>query len=76
MRDKQIKFIEFTKPEINFFLDQCNFSCEEEQLFLIRSSKNNFTLQATALQMHVSLRTATSINKAVKRKIRKVLESL
>ena len=76
MRDKQLKFIEFTKPEIKFFLDQCNFTDEEEQLFLIRSAKQNFTLQAAALEMHVSLRKATSLNKAVKKKIRKILEKV
>lgn len=72
MSDKQIRAVDFTMPEIKFYLEYCNFTEAEEELFLLRCRKEHYTMQAVALKMNVSLRTATKINKSVKRKIRKV----
>lgn len=73
MYDKQIRVVDFTKPEIDFYLKYCNFTEDEQELFLLRCRRENYTLQAISLKMNLSLRTVSKINKSVKRKIRKVM---
>lgn len=61
----------FVQQEIDFFIDQCNFTPREEQ-FLHLSNKES-TLESIAEQMDYSVSTVSRIGKRVKEKIMKVL---
>lgn len=61
----------FVKQEIDFFIDQCNFTPREEQ-FLHLSNKED-TLENIAEKMDYSISTVNRISKRVKEKIMKVL---
>lgn len=61
----------FVKQEIDFFVDQCNFTPREKQ-FLYLSNKED-TLESIAEQMDYSVSTVSRISKRVKEKIMKVL---
>lgn len=69
-RTKQIKVCNFTRTEIEVFLQRANFTPDEETLFLLRSK--DYTLEQAAEEMNVSSKTAYRINKRVKQKIVKV----
>lgn len=69
---KQIKVYDFTKKEIDLFLEECNFTEQERELFLLRSKY--YTLEQAAEIMNVSSKTAYRINRKVKKKIIKVCE--
>lgn len=69
---KQIKIYDFTKREIDLFLEECNFAEQERELFLLRSKY--YTLEQAAEIMNVSSKTAYRINRKVKKKIIKVCE--
>lgn len=62
---------DFTQPEINHFLMQCNFTPAEKEFFLYRTSGN--TLDEVAELMNISRRTADTYSKKVKTKILKVI---
>lgn len=65
------KIPDFTKPEIDYLLKMCNFSDDEERVFLMRSK--NKTLEEVAEELNVCYKTAYRINKRVKNKIIRVL---
>lgn len=65
-----MKIYDFTKPEIEYFLENCNFTEEEETLFRYRSK--NISLEACAEIMNVSISTAKRISKRVNNKIIRV----
>lgn len=69
---KQIKVYDFTKKEIDLFLEECNFTEQERELFLLRSKY--YTLEQAAEIMNVSSKTAYRINRKVKKKIIKVCD--
>lgn len=69
-RSKQIKVYDFTKAEIEMFLQRANFTPDEETLFLLRS--RYYTLEQAAEEMNVSSKTAYRLNKRIKNKIVKV----
>ena len=62
---------EFTKPEIKYLIDNCNFTEAEETFFLLRTKGE--TLLDISEMMNVSRRTADNYSKKVKRKIIKIL---
>lgn len=62
---------DFTKPEINHLLAECNFTEEQEQLFLLRCK--NVSLEKCAEIMNVSMPTVSRLSKKVKDKIIRVL---
>lgn len=62
---------DFTKPEIEYFLDSCNFTEIEEEFFLLRAK--GITLDEISEVMNVSRRTCDTYSKKIKRKILKVL---
>lgn len=70
MRCRQIRIYDFTKRELEVFLQRANFTADEETLFLLRSK--DCTLEQAAEEMNVSSKTAYRINKRVKQKIVKV----
>lgn len=69
-RSKQIRIYDFTKNEINMFLEWANFTEDERALFLLRS--RYYTLEQAAEEMNISSKTAYRLNKKVKNKIIKV----
>ena len=69
-RGKHMKIYDFTKPEIEYFLQNCNFTEEEEVLFRYRSK--NIPLEVCAEIMNVSISTVNRISKRVNKKIVKV----
>ena len=62
---------DFTQPEIRHLLAECNFTDEQERLFLLRCK--NISLEQCAEQMNIGVATASRINKKVKDKILRVL---
>lgn len=69
-RSRQIRIYDFTKNEINMFLEWANFTEDERTLFLLRS--RYYTLEQAAEEMNISSKTAYRLNKKVKNKIIKV----
>lgn len=62
---------DFTQPEIRHLLLECNFTDEQEKLFLLRCK--NIPLEACAEKMDMSMATISRINKKVKDKILRCL---
>lgn len=69
-KSNQIKIYDFTKYELQIFLDRANFTEDEERLFNLRAKY--YTLEQAAEEMNISSKTAYRINKRVKKKIVKV----
>lgn len=65
--EKQIRVCDFTKKEIDFLIENCNFSKQERELFDLRNQY--YTLEQAAEAMNVSSKTAYRINKRMKAKI-------
>lgn len=65
-----MKICEFTKPEIRYLLAECNFTEDENILFLLRC--DDVPLERCAELMNVSVSTANRINKRIKNKIYKI----
>lgn len=65
-----MKVADFTKPEIDYFLDNCNFSLEEETLFRMRC--RNVPLEQCAEEMNISVSTVKRLSRKMKNKIVRV----
>lgn len=61
----------FTKPELDYFRDNCNFANLEEPLFEMRSK--GVPLDSIAEQLNISSETARKISQKVNTKIKRVL---
>ena len=68
-----MKICEFTRREVEYFRQECNFTKEQVALFDLRVK--NIPLEECAEEMNVSVSTVYRINKAVKIKIEKVLNN-
>lgn len=66
-----MKIPDFTKKEIDCLLENCNFTKQEEQLFLLRNDE--YSLEICAEMMNVSVSTVNRINKKMKKKIIRVI---
>ena len=64
-----MKICDFVQPEIDYFLAKCNFTSEEQELFLLRTK--DIPLEQCAENMAISNSTVYRINKRVKNKINK-----
>ena len=62
---------DFTRPEIDYFLNTCNFTDVEQEFFMLRTK--GITLDEISEIMNVSRRTCDTYSKKIKRKIIKVL---
>ena len=61
----------FTKPEIDYFVEMCNFTDDELQYFILKTKdKSNVSI---SLHMNVSEPQVSRLAKRVKTKILKVL---
>lgn len=62
---------DFTRPEIEYFLDNCNFTDVEQEFFMLRAK--GITLDEISEIMNIIRRTCDTYSKKIKRKIIKVL---
>ena len=62
---------DFTKPEIDFLLENCNFTKDEKALFELRNDEHS--LEECAELMNVSVSTIYRINSRMNKKIAKVI---
>lgn len=62
---------DFTKPELDFFRETCNFVGSERTLFELRSQ--GVPLEAIAEELHLTADTARKTSQKVNRKITKIL---
>ena len=62
-----MKIADFTKPELDYFRENCNFKKDERTFFELRAQ--DFTLEEIAEKMHASLSTVKRVNNRVKSKI-------
>ena len=65
-----MKICEFTRREVEYFRQECNFTKEQVTLFDLRVK--NIPLEECAERMNVSLSTAKRLNKRIKSKIDKL----
>lgn len=65
-----MKICEFVKPEIDYFLAECNFTEDERTLFDMRCV--DVPLEECAERMNVSVSTVNRLNKRIKQKIDKI----
>lgn len=68
-----MKICEFVKPEIDHYLEECNFTKDEKELFLLRAK--DVTFERCAEIMNISVSTAYRINRKIHIKMRVVYES-
>lgn len=61
-------------PEIRYLLAECNFTKEEEALFLMRSK--DVPLEMCAENMNVSTKTIDRLHKRVKDKIGRIINEV
>lgn len=62
-----MKLYVYTKKDMNYFLDECNFTPDEEKLFRLRCQEH--TLEYCAEQMNVSISTIKRLSRRVNNKI-------
>lgn len=67
-----LKISDFTKPEIEYVLENANFTRQEEELFRLRNEEHSF--EECAELMNVSVSTAYRISKKMKSKINRLKE--
>ena len=65
-----MKICEFTRREVEYFRQECNFTKEQITLFDLRVK--NIPLEECAERMNVSLSTVNRLNKRIKEKIWRV----
>ena len=66
-----MKIPDFTKPELDCFRENCNFTNEERTFFELRAQE--LTLEEIAGKIHASLSTVKRLNSKVKSKIIRVI---
>ena len=71
MRDEKLKICDFTRREVEYFRQECNFTSEEMALFEMRA--NNIPLEECAERMNLSVSTIYRLHKKVKIKVEKLL---
>ena len=65
-----MKICDFTRPEVEYFRQECNFTKEQVTLFDLRVK--NIPLEECAERMNVSVSTVKRLNKRIKAKIDKL----
>lgn len=65
-----MKICDFTRREVEYFRQECNFTSDEMALFNMRA--NNIPLEECAERMNVSISTAKRISQRVNNKIIRV----
>lgn len=67
-----MKYRDFTKLEIDYLVDMCNFTDEEYQYFILKT-KDKSIIQIS-LEMHISESKVSKLARRVKNKISRVEE--
>lgn len=68
---KQIKYCDFTKPELDVFRELCNFTDDERTYFEMRArDKSNVQI---SMELNVSLSKVDTLARKVKSKILRVI---
>lgn len=62
---------DFTKPELDYFRENCNFVNDEIQVFEMRSKGH--TMEEIAETLNISIDKAYKISRKIKKKILKVI---
>lgn len=74
LTEKEIKRLDFTKPELDYILENANFTIEEEQIFKMLTSKyGRASIVNIAIKMNMSESTVKRRIKQIKHKIIKIL---
>lgn len=74
LTEKEIKRLDFTKPELDYILENANFTIEEEQIFKMLTSKyGRASIVNISLTMNMSESTVKRRIKQIKHKIIKIL---
>ena len=66
-----MKIYDFTRPELEHLENQCNFTKEEGELFLLRS--RGISLEMCAEHLNMSTSTVKRLSKRVNSKIQRIL---
>ena len=66
-----MKICDFTRREVEYFRQECNFTSDEMILFNMRA--NNIPLEECAERMNLSVSTIYRLHKKVKIKVEKLL---
>lgn len=66
-----IKIYDFVKPELDYFIEMCNFSDDELKYFTLRAKHKSNT--EISLVMNISLAQVSKLAKRVKAKIIRVI---
>ena len=66
-----MKICDFTRREVEYFRQECNFTSDEMALFEMRV--NNIPLEECAERMNLSVSTIYRLHKKVKIKVEKLL---
>ena len=62
---------DYTKREIEYYLEECNFTEPQEVFFLLRSK--NIPIEECAERMNISVSCANRISAKIKQKIERVM---
>lgn len=61
---------DYTKPELQHFIDECNFTDEELQYFLLKSK--DCSIVRISMEMNVSPRQVSHLAERVKNKVKRI----
>lgn len=61
---------DYTKPELNRFIENCNFTESEMQYFILKSK--DYSNVKISIEMNISEQTVSNLARRVKNKIKRV----
>ena len=74
LTEKEIKKLDFTRPELDYILENANFTVEQEEIFKMLTSKyGRASIVNISLTMNMSESTVKRRIKQIKHKIIKIL---
>lgn len=72
--EKDVKRFDFTKQELDYFIENANFTYEQEKIFKLLTSKyGRQTIVSISLKMNMSESTVKRRIRDIKNKIKKLL---
>ena len=61
---------DYTKPELEYFIEQCNFTDSELEYFNLKA--RDYSIIKISMEMNVSPRQVSNLAERVKRKIKRI----
>lgn len=61
---------DYTKPELEYFIEQCNFTDSELEYFNLKAK--DYSIIKISMEMNVSPRQVSNLAERVKRKIKRI----